>query len=564
MKTIYERRRSIIQIVKEHGSVRVPELAETLDVSEGTVRNDLLALHEDGQLMRVRGGAVAMEAASEPTYKISQRAQINLDSKRRLARWASGMVEGGAVILMDASTTVLAMADYLRDRDNLTVVTNGIELARRMSQNPSNTVILPGGMLRTDGNALIGALGERLLRDLHIHTAFVSCTGFSPNSGFMENDIQEVEMKRHMLQAASKTVMLVDASKWGKVGLTPFAGFDAIDYLVTDNDIPPALLATLRSSNIHVTICGENTTQNYSVSGNGALKIGFGNLSEDSPFGRDVRRSLERAAQSHRNIELILADNQLDSDTALAVADHLIDRQVDLAIEFQIDEQLNNVLAHRFKSSGIPVIAVDIPMVGATFFGVDNYAAGKLAGRALGEAIQTEWAGKMDNLIVLEHPRAGLLTASRIQGQLDGVHEILPDISPDAIIRIDSGNTAEISYENMSDVLRMLPDRHQLGVICFNDDAVIGALRATQRFSRESDVLIVGQGADRLVRAELRKQGSRIVGSTAFKPEQYGERLLDLALKILHGEPVPPAVYTNHTFISAENVDTYYPHDEER
>lgn len=544
--------------------MRVPELAEALDVSEGTIRNDLLALDEDRQLMRVRGGAVAIEDTPEPERQISQRAQINSDSKKRLARWASGMVESGDVILLDASTTVLAMADYLRDRDHLTVVTNGIEIARRMAKNPTNTVILPGGMLRTDGNALTGTIGERLLKELHIHTAFVSCTGFSLESGFMENDIQEVEIKRLMVQAAQQIVMLVDSTKWGKLGLTPFMSLDAVQYLVTDRDIPPGVVAALSGGNTNVIVCGEKTTANYSASANGALKIGFANLSEDLPFGRDVRRSLERAAQAHRDIELIVADNQLDTDTAFAVADHLIASDVDLVIEFQIDEELNNLLSHRFKSAGIPVIAVDIPMVGATFFGVDNYAAGQLGGEALGQVIHEEWDGQVDNLIVLEHPRAGLLPAARIQGQLDGLQTIVPDIPNDAIIRLDCGNTSEISYENTSDVLRILPDRHRLAVICFNDDAAIGALRAAQHLNREQDVLIVGQGADRVLRAELRQPNSRLIGSTAFKPEEYGTRLLELALKILNGEPVPPAVYTEHTFIDASNVDTHYPQDDDR
>jgi ribose transport system substrate-binding protein len=77
-------------------------------------------------------------------------------------------------------------------------------------------------------------------------------------------------------------------------------------------------------------------------------------------------------------------------------------------------------------------------------------------------------------------------------------------------------------------------------------------------------VLIVGQGADRRLRDELRRGNSRIIGSTAFHPERYGERLIEIALKILHGEPVPPAAYIDHTFISAKNVDLYYPDDNGR
>lgn len=106
------------------------------------------------------------------------------------------------------------------------------------------------------------------------------------------------------------------------------------------------------------------------------------------------------------------------------------------------------------------------------------------------------------------------------------------------------------------------PNGHRFAVLCFNDDAAIGALRAARRLGREQDVVIAGQGADRRVRAELRQEESRIIGSTAYRPERYGEKLLELALRILNGESVPPAVYIDHVFITPENVERYYPSGE--
>jgi ribose transport system substrate-binding protein len=96
-------------------------------------------------------------------------------------------------------------------------------------------------------------------------------------------------------------------------------------------------------------------------------------------------------------------------------------------------------------------------------------------------------------------------------------------------------------------------------VVSFNDDAAIGALNAARRAGREQNIVIVGQGADRRVRQELRKPGSRIIGSTAYTPERYGAKLIDLALRILRGEPAPPAEYVDHVFINAENLHLYYP-----
>jgi ribose transport system substrate-binding protein len=89
----------------------------------------------------------------------------------------------------------------------------------------------------------------------------------------------------------------------------------------------------------------------------------------------------------------------------------------------------------------------------------------------------------------------------------------------------------------------------------------MGALQAVRSLRRQAQVAIVGQGADRRVRREIRRHGSSVIGATAFWPERYGQKLIDLALKIIKGEPVPPAVYVDHVFLDASNVNHYYPED---
>jgi ribose transport system substrate-binding protein len=197
-------------------------------------------------------------------------------------------------------------------------------------------------------------------------------------------------------------------------------------------------------------------------------------------------------------------------------------------------------------------------MIGATYFGVDNFVAGEMAGQALGQWIVTRWHGEVDHVIVLEEPRAGTLPAARIQGQLYGLTEIVGPLKPDVFTYIDSGNTSEISYANTRNVIHPLPRTTRIALVCFNDDAALGALRAVTELDHDRAV-IVGQGADRLVRAEIRHPHSPIIGSTAFMPERYGEPIIELALKILNGKPVPPAIYMDHMFIDATNIDQHYP-----
>jgi len=363
-----------------------------------------------------------------------------------------------------------------------------------------------------------------------------------------------------MIQSAQRVVALVDSSKFDIVGLTPFAPLKAIHHVVTDPDANQTVIANLQAANITVTVCTDHSSTTYTPDQNRQknYKIGFANMSEDMPFPRDVRRGLERAAKNTSQIELFVSNNQMNGEIAVEVADNLIATGIDLMIEFQIDERVGNILMNKFNHAGIPVIAIDIPMVGATFFGVDNYQTGYVAGIELGKAVQQEWRGKIDRLIILEHPRAGYLPASRIKGQIDGFQEIVGTINPDMMIYRDSGNTTGVSETQMLQILQDLPNEHHFAVICFNDDASIGALDAARKVHRTADILAIGQGADRRMREELRKGNSRIVGSTSFHPERYGEKLIDLALNILKGEPVPPAVYMEYTFINAANVDLHY------
>jgi ribose transport system substrate-binding protein len=259
------------------------------------------------------------------------------------------------------------------------------------------------------------------------------------------------------------------------------------------------------------------------------------------------------------NIDLILADNQLSGEVALHVADRLIAEGVDLVIEYQIDERVGGLLMDKFNRANIPVIAVDIPLVGATYFGVDHYRAGHMAGMALGRWLVEHWDGTFDRLIILEEKRPGALPATRIQGQLDGLQEVIGKVPASQILYLDSGNTTEISQTNMLQALQELADARRLAVISFNDDAAFGAICAARELGREGDMVIVGQGADRIVRKEIRLPESCLVGSTAYWPEKYGEKLIEVALKILSGEPVPPAVYNQHVFITRDNIDEFYP-----
>jgi DeoR family fructose operon transcriptional repressor len=251
----YERRQSILELLRKRPGLRVVELAETVGVSEGTIRNDFNALETDGRLVRVHGGAVLIDQDGLRNTSFSARNQAHSSEKMSIACHAAELVCDGDSIMLDASSTVYYFALAIQERQRLRVVTNGLDVARLLARNPTNTVILIGGVLNRDGSSVTGLLSEQIIQDLHIQKAFISCSGFSLERGLTEVHLDEAQLKRKAIESAAQVIALVDSSKFGKEDLTPFARLEQIKHLFTDPGLSPEWVANLKQAEIEFTIC---------------------------------------------------------------------------------------------------------------------------------------------------------------------------------------------------------------------------------------------------------------------------------------------------------------------
>ena len=258
---LFERRQRLLATLKEHPGIRVPELSKYLNVSEGTVRNDLSALSEQGQLVRVRGGAQVGDEVRGQNAAFTARAEVNTEKKQSIARRAAELIEDGDSILLDASSTVYHLAHYLQERRNLRVITNGIEVGRELAKNPYNTIILVGGLLAADGNSITGLMSDFFLKEMHVKKAFVSCSGFTVKEGLTEVNIHEVQLKRRMIDCASSVYALIDSSKFGKIDLTLFAQSAQLAHLFTDGGLEAEWEKQLQESGISYTLCGKDNRE---------------------------------------------------------------------------------------------------------------------------------------------------------------------------------------------------------------------------------------------------------------------------------------------------------------
>ena len=253
--TTHERRQILLDLLHKQPGMRVPEIGQALDVSEGTVRNDLNALETEGLLLRVHGGAVLRSQTREFNSAFNIRYKEHALEKTAIAKNAVRLVQDGDSLLLDSSSTAFYFAMQLRERQRLRIVTNGIDVARLLAQDSTNTVILIGGMMNPDGSSVTGLLSEQIIAELHIQKAFVSCSGFSVERGMAEVHFGEAQIKRKALESAKQVFALIDSSKMGREDLTIFARPLQITHLFTDSGISDEWITRLQWADIPFTIC---------------------------------------------------------------------------------------------------------------------------------------------------------------------------------------------------------------------------------------------------------------------------------------------------------------------
>ncbi len=251
-----ERQQQLIGLIRSEPGLAVNQMAERLHVSPGTIRNDLRALAGSGRVVRVRGGGtVVPELPIFQSPDFSVRASQNEAAKRAISRKAAELVKDGDSILLDASSTAFHLAAVLKNRQGLRVVTNGIEAARLLSQNPTHMVLLVGGTLRAGAQSVTGPWSLRYLEEICTRFAFVSCSGFTLEGGMTDVDVYEAEFRVKAISAANQVIALINSSKFGKVDLIPSLRLDQIAAIYTNSGLAPEWVRRLEQSSIPFTIC---------------------------------------------------------------------------------------------------------------------------------------------------------------------------------------------------------------------------------------------------------------------------------------------------------------------
>jgi DeoR/GlpR family transcriptional regulator of sugar metabolism len=251
---LQERHDQIATLLQEEGRVSVADLSERFAVSAVTIRNDLTLLEQQRRLVRTHGGAVARSDLGPEPAAFALRKELHLAEKERMGGAAAALVRDGDSIALDASTTAWQIARHLKDRRELTIVTNGLFVALEFLDSPGVTVVMPGGSLRAASASLVGDAGACILERYHVQKGFFGAGGFTLEEGLTDTNQYEVELKQRMVERSKEVIAIVDSSKWGQVTFASLASVSQLDRVITDDAAPAEMVADLRERGVEVTL----------------------------------------------------------------------------------------------------------------------------------------------------------------------------------------------------------------------------------------------------------------------------------------------------------------------
>jgi len=244
-------------IILDEGFARVTDLAGRFGVSAVTVRADLSALEARARVRRVRGGAVPLGERERPFESSQWEAPVQ---KSSIGVRAAAMIADGDTVILDVGTTTSAIARALvlrTDLRDVTVVTNGLNIALELEPAaPRISVVVTGGTLRPLQHSLVNPLGTVLLERLRASVAFVGCNGVDPAVGVTNVNLPEAEVKRAMLLAARRRVIVADGSKVGEVELAKVCDIEEVHLIITDPSADPGVLTEIAAAGCQVELAG--------------------------------------------------------------------------------------------------------------------------------------------------------------------------------------------------------------------------------------------------------------------------------------------------------------------
>jgi DeoR family transcriptional regulator of aga operon len=250
-----DRQIQILQYLSRHKSAEVAQLSDILQISASTVRREVAIMEESGLLIRDHG-SVRLPIPIRYELPFEARAAATVEAKRKIAAMAAGLVQPGQVIGMSGGTTVTELARHLRAHEDITVVTNAVNVSIELQGTPGKRVMVTGGILDQTSYELVGDLVTQALRNVHLDFVFQGVSGINPDFGFSVADEPAAVVARALRDAADRLIVLADHTKLDQRSFVRAYGLAAADTLITDDGITAAQKSALEEVGLTVLVAG--------------------------------------------------------------------------------------------------------------------------------------------------------------------------------------------------------------------------------------------------------------------------------------------------------------------
>jgi len=251
MKSTVDRRDKILQRIQSKGSVRVDKMSEEFDVSTVTIRNDLDFFEKKGLIHRTYGGALLLNNVyKDPS--LEEKEKINVEEKRRIAEQASKVIKDGESIILDSGSTTREIALRLKDRKNITLMTNGINIALELAGATDLKIMLTGGVLRDKSYSLVGPEAEQTMQNYYFDRLFLGVDGLDFEHGLTTSNPLEAQLNRVMVKRSNSVIAVTDSSKFGRHSFSYICDLTPIDMIITDKNIQPEYEEKFKNRDINV------------------------------------------------------------------------------------------------------------------------------------------------------------------------------------------------------------------------------------------------------------------------------------------------------------------------
>lgn len=547
-----ERIQELRGLMEQKRKARISRLSQTFQVTPATIRSDLKELEQDG-VVRLRHGSA--EYAGDVETPFLRPAPTHNRAVEMIASRGASHIESGDTVFLDDSSFAREIVSKLQHARDIVVVTTSLHVAYTLSKReyPCEIITLSGA-LKPGGTALRPLKTQPYLQTNRIDKAFLGIGALSARGYFSLEVPIPLETVREIVAASDKLFVALLSrnvgSGTGNASALPLTEIEhRISEAMVDDALDKARARSLFPAQLPVALCGMDYV--YYLRRDPGKKIGFAVYPGHTDFRQEVSEGLETACKELGNYTLHTWHNNGDYESIISNVDHLLKERVDLLIDYSSNYEVAVLVAQRAAELSVPLIMVDMAVQNAVYFGANNVLAGQIAGENAAAYISKEWNGSVDMILLLEKEISGSVCKQRLLGSIDALRKRVR-FGSKGVKHVDCSRGVDYYAGKLERYLDRLGDDDTCLVISFGEDTTVETHEIVARHAADKSVIMVAQNYGYQLRYLMRSGDSPLLGCVSYAQEQYGERIMEIARRLLEGERVEPVNYTEHRWIPNE------------